>query len=393
MHYSKTSPHHKTNPDHTHHTKSILYCHVPGLLARAALLARGLEEENVPLAVAKGRVVRDASPLARRHGVERSESILRARRLCPALLVVPLAEVDARSLSSRLWDALADIAGVVEPQVPDAGFVKLHGGESLLPLAEAFSGLSAVFALGRSKTEARALAESGKERLEDVPIALLTTDAAVVGKLSRLGLNTFGAVASVGEEALRYQLGRKLGTSLYRLALGEDNDPVKSLWPLPFIERGRRFDLEPLEDSQAIQRHLVRLSGLVSGELAGMRRFSRKVSLEIETEDAGVMSSSWRPPLPVQSQDEVWRCVRRLLGECPPTSPVIGLRIILSELELPTATTLSLLDSVSSVHLGRLESTKRLLASRYGSSAITLLGKMPITLRDRRRQLVSEAGR
>jgi DNA polymerase IV len=366
---------------------------VPGLLARAALLARGLEEENVPLAVAEGRVVRDASPLARKQGVQRGESTLRARRLCPTLLIVPISEVDARSLSSRLWDALADIAGVVEPQGQDAGFVRLQGGEGLSPLLEAFPGLVPVFALGRSKSEARALAESGKEQLKHVPATLLTTDTAVTGKLARLGLNTFGEVASVGEEALRYQLGRKLGTSLYRLALGEDNDPIKSLWPLPFVERGRRFDLEPLEDSQAIQRHLVRLAGLASGELAGMRRFSRRVSLEVETEDAGVMSSSWRPPLPVQSPEEVWRCVRRLLGECPPKGAVIGLRVVLSELELPTATTLSLLENVSSVHLGRLESTKRLLSSRYGPSAITLLGKMPVPLRDRRRLLALETVR
>jgi DNA polymerase IV len=340
--------------------------------------------------VAEGRVVRDASPLARRQGLQRGESVLRARRLCPALLVVPFGEVDARSLSSRLWDDLADIAGVVEPLPPDAGFVRLHGGESLLPLVEAFAGLSPVFALGRSKMEARALAESGKGRLEDVPVALLTGDAAVTGKLARLGLNTLGEVASVGEEALRYQFGRKVGTSLYRLALGEDNDPIKALWPLPFVEKGKRFDLEPLEDALSIERHLLRLAGLASGELAGMRRFSRMVSLEVEIEGAGMMSSSWRPPLPVQSQDEVWRCVRRLLGECPPTGAVIGLRVVLSELELPSATTLSLLESVSSAHLGRLESTKRLLSSRYGPSAITLLGKMPVPLRDQRRLLALE---
>ena len=384
----------------SHHARTILYCHVPSLLARAALLARGLEEENVPLAVAEGRVIRDASPLARRHGMQRGESVLRARRLCPALLIVPLGEVDTRGLSSHLWNALANIAGVVEPQGPDAGFVRLYGGESLAPLLEIFPGLMPIFALGRSKMEARTLAESGKERLEDVPVAFLTTDAAVVGKLARLGLNMFGEVVSVGEEALRYQFGRKVGTNLYRLALGEDNNPVKALWPLPFIESKRHFDLDPLEDIPSVQRHLVRLVRLASSELAGMRRFSRRVSLEVETEGAGVIESSWRPPLPVQSVEEVWHCVRRLLEECPPTSSVIGLRIILSELELPSATTLSLLESVSSVQLGRLESTKRLLASRYGPSAITLLGKMPVSLRDRRRLLamescllVSEAGR
>jgi DNA polymerase IV len=382
------SRHINTNPCHT---KTILYCQVPGLFARAALLARGLEEKIVPLGVAEDRVIRDASPLAQRHGVRQGESILRARRLCPTLLVVPLGEVDARVLSSRLWDALADVAGVVEPQGPDAGFVRLYGGESFSPLLEAFAGLVPIFALGHSKMEARVLAESGKEQLEDVPIALLTTDTAITGKLARLGLNTFGEVASVREEALRYQFGQKLGTRLYRLALGEDNDPVKALWPLPFVESQKRFDLDSLEDTLAIQRHLVWLVRLASNELSGMRRFSRKVSLEMETEGAGVMSSSWRPPLPVQSPEEVWRCVRRLLGECPPTSSVTGLRVVLSELEVPTATTLSLLESVSAVHLGRLESTKRLLASRYGPSALTLLGKMPVSLRDRRRSLVSEA--
>jgi hypothetical protein len=45
--------------------------------------------------VADGRQVRDVCPSALACGIPPAESVTRARRLCPALLVVPLETIDA----------------------------------------------------------------------------------------------------------------------------------------------------------------------------------------------------------------------------------------------------------------------------------------------------------
>ena len=364
---------------------------MPGLLAKAALEARALDESCIPLAVVEGKLVRDASPLAARRGVKVGESLLRARRLCPDLLGVPLMEVDARSHSQRLWDALAELTDLVEPAGPDAAYALLWGNESLEKLDCLFPGLTPFCSLGRSKLEARVLALSEVECLADAPVTFLSFDPAITGKLLRLGLTTFGAVAEVGESALIYQFGRKVGPLLYRRALGEDSDPVQALWPFPVVEVSYRFDLEPIEDVACVDRYLVELACRAAGELSTLRRFGRVVTLEIACERDSPSLGTWRPPWPVQSPGELLSCLRRLAALQPLRTGVIGLRLVVSELDLPTATTLSLFDTVPASCLGRLESTKHWIRARYGSKALTTLSKVPVSLRDRRRELVWEA--
>ena len=386
-------------PDCMTRSKRVLYCQMQGLLARCALQARGMDEARVPLAVAEGKLVRGASLLAGKRGVQVGESLLRARRLCPELLVVPLGEVDARSLSAELWDGLAELTDQVEPSGPDAVFAKLYGVEGLELLTRRFtgmgalSGLSPKLALGCSKLEAATLALAGVECLEDAPVIWLSPDTTVVGKLARLGLTTFGAVVAVGEAALIYQFGRKVGPLLYRRAQGEDSDPVRSLWPLPVVEVARRFDLDPIEDRSCVDAHLVALARQAATELTALRRFGRVVTLEISSEREGTNSGSWRPPWPVQAPGEVLSCIRRLVALRPIRSAVTSLRLVVSELDLPAASTLSLFESTPASSLGRLESTKRWITARYGAKALTAAGKLPISLRDRRRSLAQRAGR
>ncbi|MCX6368452.1 MAG: hypothetical protein NTX57_17355 [Armatimonadetes bacterium] len=372
----------------------ILYIHISGLLSLASARVSAQEIGLVPIAVGEGKVIRDASPQARHSGVHVGQSVLRARRLCPMLLVVPLEQVDPRPLSHCLYDVLAEFSPTVEPVAPDAAYVVLERGEEPLVhrrLAEAFPELSPVLATGSSKLIARTLAESGVAAFDLAPSHFLwPEDAAITGKLERLGLHTTGEVAHTGETALRYQFGHKLGSLLYRRAQGLDGDPVRPLWPLPTIDLTCRFDLEPLEDATCLDVHIVALARQGAGELTQLRRYGRMVALAVETE-RGKSEHSWRPPWPIQSPAEVVSAARRLLTLQQPRSPVTALRLTIAELELPQAESLSLFDSVGVENQRRLEAAKRFVVARYGSKALTTLGKVPVALRDRRRELVREA--
>ena len=376
------------------HTTTILYIHIPGLLSLASARVSAQEMGLVPVAVSEGKTVRDASQQARHAGVHVGQSVLRARRLCPVLLIIPLEQVDPRPLSHCLYDVLAEFSPTVEPVAPDAAYVVLERGEEPLirrRLGEAFPELSPVLATGSSKLIARTLAESGVAAFDLAPSHFLwPEDAAITGKLERLGLHTTGEVAHTGETALRYQFGHKLGSLLYRRAQGLDSDPVLSLWPLPTIDLARRFDLEPLEDATCLDVHIVALARQGAGELTQLRRYGRVVTLAVETE-RGKSEHSWRPPWPIQSPAEVVSAARRLLTLQPLHSPVVSLRLTIAELELPQAESLSLFDSVGVENRRRLEAAKRFVVARYGSKALTTLGKVPVALRDRRRELVREA--
>jgi len=375
------------------HVPFILYLQLPGLLARAACLARGLVEGSVPLAVAEGKVIRDAGWGV---GVQQGQSLLQARRRCPGLLVVPLEQVEARSLSERLYETLATLSPTVEPAGPDAVYAVLQRGEETQAYAavcSAFPGLEPRRGTGPSKLIAKTLAESGVPSFDQAPSRFLwPEDMAITGKLARLGLETVGLAEAVGEAALRYQFGPKVGSLLYRRAQGLDSDPVQALWPLPTVRVERRFDLEPLEDATCLDAHLVALARQVSEELGELRRFGRVVSLVVETE-RGTEEQAWRPPWPIQSVREVLGAARRLLALASPQAPVTALALTVAELEIPTAESLTLFASVGAESRRRLEAARRFVVARYGTKALTTLGKVPVALRDRRRELAREARR
>ena len=54
-------------------------------------------------------------------------SVVQARRLCPSLLSVPREELNAEALSTQLWDTLADLSPVVEPDDADGGYADITG--------------------------------------------------------------------------------------------------------------------------------------------------------------------------------------------------------------------------------------------------------------------------
>ncbi len=99
----------------------IIYCRLPGLLALSVRASRGEGETQSPLVVSEGRSVRDACSMAQSRGIQTGISVIQARRLCPALLVVPLETVNHQGQTNTFLDQLADLSPVVEPYAPDAG--------------------------------------------------------------------------------------------------------------------------------------------------------------------------------------------------------------------------------------------------------------------------------
>ena len=60
---------------------------------------------------------------------------------------------------------------------------------------------------------------------------------------------------------------------------------------------------------------------------------------------------------------------------------------------MPPAESLSLFDTLGATSRRRLDAARRLVVARYGAGALTTLNRVPIALRDRRRQLAREESR
>lgn len=374
----------------------MMYCRLPGLLAQAA---RGKHRTAIhgPLVVAEGRIVRDACSLALASGVKTGVSVVQARRLCPLLLAVPLEAVDAKRATSRFLDILADLSPVVEPDGPDAAYLDVAGldtktvGKSLEVFIQSGFGLQPILGFGPSRLAARACAECSLPLggLDDADVAWLwPEDEAVVARLRRLGLETFGQVAVVPEEALRLHFGR-IAPLLWRRAQGDDLTPMRSLYPPPRADARLSFDDFPLSDRSMLETALGMVTTEAAVQLSLLGRHGRRVVLRVETE-AGERRGEWLLPAPIQSTEDISRSARRLLGQMRLPAPVIGLRLLVDDLETPAARTPDLFARGPGDDPASLAAVRRALEARFGTGSVRLLSCMPRTARDERRSSLGE---
>ena len=371
--------------------RRILFCRVPGLLARAARAGKKMAA-HAPVVVSEGKGVRDACLFSLGRGIYAGQSINQARRLCASLLVVPLEAVDPRSLSTEALDVLADLSPVVEPYGPDAAYVDITGSEINVRRLEARMRVLTEFCplvgIGPSRLAARACGECElpPERLAEAGVDWLwPEDGKVIGRLKRLGLETFGQVAALREEDLFYQFG-KIGRLLHRRALGQDLMTVQPLYPPPRADFRLEFAEYALRDRAMLQAALATAAHEASSQLAALGQYGRRVVLTVNME-RGEVRRDWTPPVPLQEAQALTRAASRLLMQMTLTAPVTSLRLLVEELERPTAATADLFAGRMHWDTLALEAARRVLAERYGPQVLVPLSQRLQTVREQRRAL------
>ena len=376
-------------------TRTILYIRLPGLLALAARRLRP-QATTSPIIVTEGRLVRDACPLALAQGVRVGMSVVQARRLCPSLLSVPREELNAEALSKQLWDALADLSPIVEPADADGGFADITGlapevvPRSLEQRIVAQFSLTPVIGIGVSRLSAHACAECSlpPERLSDASVDWLwPEDKAILGRLQRLGLATFGMVAAVPEESLRLHFG-KIAPLLHRRAHGVDLTPVRALYPPPFVETTARFD-DPIINRERLDAVLAQMSAEVEERLRALGGHGRRVALRVNTE-RGEVGEEWVVPTPVRTAQDVSLAVRRLLGQMRLAAPITAVGITVQDVSPPTARTPDLFCPGPGADPVALEAVRRRLAARFGLTTLTTPSQWPKSSRQKRHAALSE---
>ena len=377
-----------------HSAKLVLYCRIPGLLAHAACRGRSPSEARCPLAVTEGRFIRSVCPLAAHAGIKPAMSVVQARRLCPLLLTVIAEAVSHQAETSAFLDLLADHSPEVEPDGPDAAYVVLQDPSEARRLMLRISTtleLALIAGTGISRLAARACAEC-ELTPEQLPEAaadwLWPEDPKVVAALKRLGLDTFGQTAAVGEEALFYQFGR-IGRLLHRRALGQDLTPVRPLYPLPRADAQQNCQEYPLEDRARVITILTRMSMDAAAQLRGFSRFGRRVVLRVTTE-RGELRREWALPAPVQAQEDVLRAAQRLLGQMTVPAPITSLRLLVEELETPRSRTADLFARGPGDDSVALEAVRRGLVARFGLRSVLMASNLPVSLRQERQICLRE---
>jgi nucleotidyltransferase/DNA polymerase involved in DNA repair len=252
--------------------------------------------EPVALAAADG-MLKAVSPECFPFGIEPAQTRQAARSLCVGLIVLPYDRETYMRAAEVIWNLIAVETSVVEPVEPEEIYAELTGADQevcerarqIATLINSDALLDVRIGLGKTKLVARRAALQdkrtsnvvavplGREAAAIASLALVSLpnpiDARLLQRLEMMGVRTLGDVLALPESVLhRHRKLREVWHLLRRLAVGDDDQRVRPLWPKPKIERSFRFEEETRSEQQvhaALRRLAQDISKLLEGNRSG----------------------------------------------------------------------------------------------------------------------------
>jgi DNA polymerase-4 len=360
-----------------------------------------------PVIVGMG-VVLAASYEAKALGVRTAMGQTRARRLCPAAVVVP-PRMSAYSEASRdVFRLFEDAAPVVEGLSIDEAFLDVSGMErsvgAPIEIARRLKhdvleqvGLPVTVGVARTKFLAKVasgvakpdgllvvLPERELEFLHPLPVERLWGVGRVTAeKLHRHGISTVSEVARMPEEVLVSWLGPASGRQLH--ALAHNRDPRR-------VQHGRRRGSIGSQRARgrahwspaAADADLLALVDRITRRMRIARRVGRTVVLRLRFDDYTRATRSQTLPQATASTETILTSARALLAASTPTIEERGLTLIgISVANLGDAGRVQLALPLDGTDREALDAAVDIVRERFGPASITravLLGRRDLTM-------------
>ena len=347
-------------------------------------------------------VVAAASYEARVFGIGSAMPSARARRLCPHAVFLPGDHAYYSEVSARVMAILADVTPLVEPLSLDEAFLDVRGATRLLGRAPELAGrireriteqeqLTCSVGVASTKFMAKLATERAKPRVEPtgpvwgpgvhvveagaeldflhpLPItSLFGVGPATSRRLTRLGVETVGDLASLPESSLVAALGAAVGRHLHQLANGIDHRPVVVNRLPRSISHEETFSRDQHSQS-ALEAEATRMSDAVARRLRASNLVARTIVLKVRFGDFRTITRSVTLPEPTDSTRDIVAAARDLLTQVD-TAP--GVRLLgVGASGLLDATTQQLSFEDSSETHDAAEQVADRIRDRFGSSAI-----------------------
>ena len=347
-------------------------------------------------------VVAAASYEARAFGIGSAMPSTRARRLCPHAVFLPGDHSHYGKVSERVMAVLSDITPLVEPLSLDEAFLDVRGVARLLgPPPELAAEIRALIleqeqltcSVGVASTKFMAklaterakpgvgpsgpvygsgvhVVEAGSELdfLHPLPAtALFGVGPTTSRRLTRLGVESVGDLASLPESSLVAALGAAAGRQLHRLANGIDDRPVV-VNRLPRSISHEETFARDLHTESALEAEATRLGDAVARRLRSSSLQARTITLKLRFGDFRTITRSVTLPDPIDGARHVVAAARGLLSEIDTTPGVRLLGVGASGLVDASARQLSFEDGPD-MH-DEAERVADRIRDRFGASAI-----------------------
>jgi DNA polymerase-4 len=250
-------------------------------------------------------VVAAASYEARRFGVRSAMPMVRARRLCPDLVVASHRFEVYREVSRQVMAILQSYTPLVEPLSLDEAFLDVTGAVRLFGSPEQIGHciradvreqceLPCSVGIGPTKSVAKLLSAKAKpdgllrwpadevrDRLRPLAVSeLWGAGPKTVERLTAYGFRTVGQLADADLRTLQRVVGDVSGSHLHRLARGEDPRSVTPVSPTKSVSAEQTYD-EDIDDPDVLRRQLLRLCEKVGRRLRKAGLSGRTITLKV----------------------------------------------------------------------------------------------------------------
>ncbi len=281
-------------------------------------------------------VVSAASYEARKYGIHSAMATVKARKLCPQVIFLPVRMSRYREVSQMIMSIFHRFTPLVEPISLDEAFLDVTGSTGLFgegpviadeikKLIKRETGLTASAGVSASKLVAKiasdlqkpdglTVVESGRERefLAKLPISKLWgAGGKTIESLALLNVKSIGDLAALPLELLTRQFG-KHGRHLYFSANGIDDRQVVPNREAKSIGHEETFS-EDLTDLTVIKRELLDLATRVGERLRSHERQGQTISIKVKFYDFSTKSRSLTLVEPTSDTMEIFQRGWKLL--------------------------------------------------------------------------------
>src|SRR3954462_15184597 len=299
-----------------------------------------------------GGVVLAASYEAKAYGISTAMGGRQARRICPDAIVVPPRFSAYTEASRAMFAVFEDTSPVVEGLSIDEAFLDVRGMERIAGTPAEIAvrlraavrervGLPVTVGVARTKFLAKVASAVAKpdgllvvpperelEFLHPLPIERLWGVGAVTAeKLHRVGIETVGEVAELGEPALGSILGGASGRHIHALAHNRDPRRVRTRSRRRSMGAQRALGRRP-KSPEAIDSALVGLVDRLSRRVRAARRVCGTIVLRMRFDDFSRATRSHTLAEATQQTHTILVIARGLLATAMPMIERRGLTLI-----------------------------------------------------------------
>lgn len=285
-------------------------------------------------------VITTATYAARQFGVGSAMGLMKAARLCPQAILLPMDFDEYRRYSRRFKELITDIAPLMEDRGVDEVYIDFtdvpggqrEGGRVLARLIQKSifdtTGLTCSIGVAPNKLLAKMASEFSKPHgisivhtadLQTLIWPLSVRKINGIGpksgeRLAALGIHTIGELAAQEPQWLIARFGHSTGAWMHRVAWGQDDSPVVTHSEPVSMSRETTFerDLHAVHDRADLGGIFTELCQRVAEDLQRKGYVGRTIGIKLRYDDFRIATRDHTLALPTQDA----ATIRRAAGQC-----------------------------------------------------------------------------